>query len=50
MAHRHAYRADAITDDARRRIERELDPDDARNPHALENATSDRLAEPKSGS
>ncbi|UAJ10087.1 Na+/H+ antiporter [Glacieibacterium megasporae] len=43
-----AYRDDAITDDARRRIERELDLEDARNLHALESATGDRLADPES--
>ena len=43
-----AYRADEITDDARRRIERELDLEDARNLHALESATGDRLADPES--
>ena len=43
-----AYRDDKITDDARRRIERELDLEDARNLHALESATGDRLADPES--
>ncbi|MGI4878793.1 MAG: Na+/H+ antiporter [Janthinobacterium lividum] len=42
------YRDEAITDDARRRIERELDLEDARNLHALESATGDRLADPES--
>ncbi len=42
------YRDDRITDDARRRIERELDLEDARNRHALESATGDRLADPES--
>lgn len=45
-----AYRDNAITDDARRRIERELDLEDARNLHALESATGDRLADPQSES
>jgi CPA1 family monovalent cation:H+ antiporter len=43
-----AYRDEEITDDARRRIERELDLEDARNLHALESATGDRLADPES--
>ena len=43
-----AYRDDAITDEARRRIERELDLEDARNLHALESATGDHLADPES--
>ncbi|QXQ08289.1 Na+/H+ antiporter [Sphingosinicellaceae bacterium] len=43
-----AYARDAITDDARRRIERELDLEDARNRHALESATGDRMADPES--
>ena len=42
-----AYAADRITDDARRRIERELDLEDARNRHALESATGDRMADPE---
>jgi len=42
-----AYRNHEITDDARRRIERELDLEDARNLHALESATGDRLADPE---
>ena len=41
------YAAGAITDDARRRIERELDLEDARNRHALESATGDQLADPE---
>jgi CPA1 family monovalent cation:H+ antiporter len=43
-----AYRRSEITDDARRRIERELDLEDARNLHALESATGNRLADPES--
>ena len=43
-----AYRDNEITDDARRRIERELDLEDARNLHALESATGSRLADPES--
>lgn len=43
-----AYRGNEITDDARRRIERELDLENARNLHALESATGDRLADPES--
>ncbi len=43
-----AYRRSEITDDARRRIERELDLEDARNVHALESATGNRLADPES--
>lgn len=43
-----AYRNNEITDDARRRIEREFDLEDARNLHALESATGDRLADPES--
>ncbi len=43
-----AYRDNAITDEARRRIERELDLEDARNLHALESATGDRFADPES--
>jgi CPA1 family monovalent cation:H+ antiporter len=42
-----AYRRAEITDDARRRIERELDLEDARNLHALESATGNRLADPE---
>ena len=42
------YAEDRITDDARRRIERELDLEDARNRHALESATGDRMADPES--
>lgn len=41
------YAESRITDDARRRIERELDLEDARNRHALESATGDRLADPE---
>ena len=41
------YDESAITDDARRRIERELDLEDARNRHALESATGDLLADPE---
>ena len=36
-----------IGDDARRRIERELDLEEARNRHALESATGDVLADPE---
>ncbi len=43
-----AYGRREISDDARRRIERELDLEDARNLHALESATGDRLADPES--
>ena len=43
-----AYLDGEITDDARRRIERELDLEDARNLHALESATGNRLADPES--
>ncbi len=42
------YAAGRITDEARRRIERELDLENARNLHALESATGDRLADPES--
>ena len=42
-----AYHHGEITDDARRRIERELDLEDARNQHALESATGSRLADPE---
>ena len=42
------YAEGRITDDARRRIERELDLENARNLHALESATGDRLADPES--
>lgn len=42
------YADQRITDDARRRIERELDLEDARNRHALESATGDDLADPES--
>jgi CPA1 family monovalent cation:H+ antiporter len=42
-----AYRDNKITDEARRRIERELDLEDARNLHALESATGNRCADPK---
>lgn len=41
------YAAGRISDDARRRIERELDLEDASNRHALESATGDRLADPE---
>lgn len=41
------YDEGAIVDDARRRIERELDLEDARNRHALESATGDVLADPE---
>lgn len=41
------YLDGGITDDARRRIERELDLEDAVNAHALESATGDRLADPE---
>ena len=40
------YDRSEITDDARRRIERELDLEDARNNHALESATGDRVSDP----
>ena len=43
-----ADRDDEITDDAHRRIERELDLEDARNLQPIERATSDRLADPES--
>ena len=43
-----AYLHSEITDDARRRIERELDLEDARNLHALESATGSHLADPES--
>lgn len=43
-----AYRRSEITDDTRRRIEREFDLEDARNLHALESATGSRLADPES--
>ncbi len=39
------YARGAITDEARRRIERELDLEEARNRHALESASGDRLAD-----
>ena len=42
-----AYARHAITDEARRRIERELDLEDARNRHALESATGDPQADPE---
>lgn len=42
------YADNKITDEARRRIERELDLEDARNRHALESATGDRMADPES--
>jgi CPA1 family monovalent cation:H+ antiporter len=35
-----------MTDEARRRVERELDLEDARNRHAFESATGDSLADP----
>jgi monovalent cation/hydrogen antiporter len=41
------YLRGAMTDDARRRVERELDLEDARNRHALESATGDSLADPE---
>ena len=41
------YAEHRITDDTRRRIERELDLEDARNRHALESATGNRLADPE---
>ena len=41
------YADGAIGDDARRRIERELDLEDARNRHELESATGDVLADPE---
>ncbi|KAB7646317.1 Na+/H+ antiporter [Polymorphobacter fuscus] len=41
------YAERRITDDARRRVERELDLEDARNRHALESATGNRLADPE---
>jgi CPA1 family monovalent cation:H+ antiporter len=40
------YADSRITDDARRRIERELDLEDARNRHAYESATGDVMADP----
>ena len=42
------YATSCITDDARRRIERELDLEDARNRHAFESATGNVLADPES--
>lgn len=42
------YAESRITDDARRRIERELDLEDARNKHAFESATGNVLADPVS--
>jgi monovalent cation/hydrogen antiporter len=41
------YRRGAMTDEARRRVERELDLEDARNRHALESATGDSLGDPE---
>lgn len=41
------YRDRQLTDEARRRIERELDLEDARNRHAMESATGDALADPE---
>jgi CPA1 family monovalent cation:H+ antiporter len=41
------YRSGQMTDEARRRVERELDLEDARNRHALESATGDSLADPQ---
>lgn len=41
------YARGELTDEARRRIERELDLEAARNDHALESATGDRLADPE---
>ena len=41
------YGHNRITDDTRRRIERELDLEDARNRHALESATGDPLDDPE---
>ena len=41
------YQAARLTDEARRRIERELDLEDARNRHALESATGDAMADPE---
>ncbi|HEY2049046.1 MAG TPA: Na+/H+ antiporter [Caulobacteraceae bacterium] len=41
------YRRGEITDEARRRVERELDLEDARNRHALESATGDSLGDPQ---
>jgi CPA1 family monovalent cation:H+ antiporter len=41
------YAESRITDDARRRIERELDLEDARNRHAFESATGDVMADPE---
>ena len=40
------YLKSEITDEARRRIERELDLEDARNRHALESATGEDLSDP----
>ncbi|MBV8612144.1 MAG: hypothetical protein JOY66_00035, partial [Acetobacteraceae bacterium] len=37
------YASDGITDEARRRIERELDLEDARTRHAAESATGDEV-------
>lgn len=41
-----SYQAGDVSDEARRRIERELDLEDARNRHAHESATGDILADP----
>ena len=41
------YAAGRLTDEARRRIERELDLEEARNIHALESATGDSMADPE---
>jgi Na+/H+ antiporter len=41
------YDLGELTDEARRRVERELDLEEVRNRHALESATGDRLADPE---
>lgn len=41
------HAAGGLTDEARRRIEREFDLEEARNCHALESASGDRLADPE---
>jgi monovalent cation/hydrogen antiporter len=41
------YQHGQMTDEARRRVERELDLEDARNRHALQSATGDSLGDPE---
>lgn len=41
------YRRGEMTDEARRRVERELDLEDARNRHALQSATGGSLSDPE---